>query len=326
MKYDRVTLKKRADGRWELRKTIDGKRISFYGKTQKECIENFKAGKKKNGNTPTLLPHNLFDLINLYLKTLTNTSHITNESVFRIHIFPKLKNKHISKYNEDEIIKFLDNINTDRNRIKAYSLLSNVFSLAVRKKIIKESPMLYIPRPKHRSIKGTALTLAEEQLLLESCKNTEFEIMIKFLLYSGCRRSEAYNVKYDDINFVDNTIHIRGTKTDSSDRYIPIFPALVPIINKGISDKYILPRLKRLENISRYVHSILPNHKLHDLRHTFATRALEKNVPMKIVQHWLGHSNYSTTADIYTHVLNTTSQEYSSYITSCDPDFDPEKQ
>lgn len=325
MKYDRVTLKKRADGRWELRKTIDGKRISFYGKTQKECIENFKAGKKKNGNTPTLLPHNLFDLINLYLKTLTNTSHITNESVFRIHIFPKLKNKHISKYNEDEIIKFLDNINTDRNRIKAYSLLSNVFSLAVRKKIIKESPMAFIARPKQKPKKGTALTLAEERFLLESCKNTEFELFIKFLLYSGCRRSEVYNLKFDDINFENNTIHIRGTKTDSSDRYIPIFPALKSVISKCNSKNYLLPRLKRLDDISRYVHSVLPNHKLHDLRHTFATRALEKNIPMKIVQHWLGHSNYSTTADIYTHVLNTTSQEYSCYITSFDPDFDPKK-
>lgn len=326
MKYDRVTLKKRADGRWELRKTIDGKRISFYGKTQKECIENFKAGKKKNGNTPTLLPHNLFDMIDLYLKTLTNTSYTTNESVFRVHIFPKLKNKHISKYNEDEIIKFLDNINTDRNRIKAYSLLSNVFSLAVRKKIIKESPMLYIPRPKHRSIKGSALTIAEEEFLLESCKNTDYELMIKFLLYSGCRRSEAYGLKLSDIDFEKNTIHVRGTKTDSSDRYIPIFPALAPVISKCNSGKYLLPRLKSIDTVSRYVHSILPNHKLHDLRHTFATRALEKNVPMKIVQHWLGHSNYSTTADIYTHVLNTTSQEYSSYITSRDPDFDPEKQ
>lgn len=40
--------------------------------------------------------------------------------------------------------------------------------------------------------------------------------------------------------------------------------------------------------------------KLHALRHTFATVALEAGVPMKSIQAYLGHAHYSTTADIYT--------------------------
>ena len=42
---------------------------------------------------------------------------------------------------------------------------------------------------------------------------------------------------------------------------------------------------------------------LHQLRHTFATRALKAGVPISVVSNWLGHANISTTYDTYIHVL-----------------------
>lgn len=42
--------------------------------------------------------------------------------------------------------------------------------------------------------------------------------------------------------------------------------------------------------------------RFHDLRHTFASLLIESDVSMKIVQELLGHSNISTSMDIYTHV------------------------
>ena len=47
----------------------------------------------------------------------------------------------------------------------------------------------------------------------------------------------------------------------------------------------------------------------HTMRHTFATRALEKGIPPKVVQELLGHSTIKTTMDIYTHVLPETKKE-----------------
>ena len=47
----------------------------------------------------------------------------------------------------------------------------------------------------------------------------------------------------------------------------------------------------------------IPYIKFHALRHTFATRILEANVHPKVAQELLGHSNASTTLDIYSHVL-----------------------
>ena len=50
--------------------------------------------------------------------------------------------------------------------------------------------------------------------------------------------------------------------------------------------------------------------RFHDLRHTCASLLLANGVPMKQIQEWLGHSDYSTTANIYAHL------DYSSKLDS----------
>ena len=42
--------------------------------------------------------------------------------------------------------------------------------------------------------------------------------------------------------------------------------------------------------------------RFHDLRHSCASLLLKEGVPMKQIQEWLGHSDISTTANIYAHL------------------------
>jgi len=67
-------------------------------------------------------------------------------------------------------------------------------------------------------------------------------------------------------------------------------------------------KLLDFRNIVRKFHQLLKNAGLeptnfHSLRHSFATRLLEKGVPMKVVQVYLGHSSFQQTANRYSHVL-----------------------
>jgi len=65
--------------------------------------------------------------------------------------------------------------------------------------------------------------------------------------------------------------------------------------------------LIRPEYLSRSFPALLEKHGLrvirfHDLRDSNASLLLDKGVDMKLIQSWLGHAHYSTTADIYTHL------------------------
>ena len=53
--------------------------------------------------------------------------------------------------------------------------------------------------------------------------------------------------------------------------------------------------------------------RFHDLRHSCASLLLAKDIPMKAIQEWLGHSNFSTTANLYTH-LDTNSKKFSASV------------
>jgi integrase len=68
-----------------------------------------------------------------------------------------------------------------------------------------------------------------------------------------------------------------------------------------------LGRLIEPNYITHTFPSFLKKHELrkirfHDLRHSCASLLLANNVPMKQIQEWLGHSDFSTTANIYAHL------------------------
>ncbi len=54
--------------------------------------------------------------------------------------------------------------------------------------------------------------------------------------------------------------------------------------------------------IDAVVATKMPRIRLHDLRHSYATAALEAGIPLKVVSERFGHKRISTTADIYSHV------------------------
>lgn len=75
-------------------------------------------------------------------------------------------------------------------------------------------------------------------------------------------------------------------------------------------DEYIfvdaLGNLFKPEYVSGGFRNILKKNNLkhirfHDLRHSCATLLLAHDVPMKLIQEWLGHSDIGTTANIYSH-------------------------
>lgn len=153
-------------------------------------------------------------------------------------------------------------------------------------------------------------------------------------LSTGLRIGEICALKWSDINVVDGTITVSRTieriyiiegekkhtelvintpKTKNSCREIPISKELLAIIKplkKVVNeDFYVLtnderptePRTYRNYYNKLMTKLDIPKLKYHGLRHSFATRCIEAGCDYKTVSVLLGHSNISTTLNLYVH-------------------------
>lgn len=201
-----------------------------------------------------------------------------------------------------------------------------------------------LPKNKKRA-KKKALTIEEQQLLLKYVKNQKIEKFVLLALATGMRPGELTGLVWDDVDFEKREITIRRTlkctrdtnefyfdlpKTDTSLRTIPLIDEIYEMLleekkrqGKGYGKFGNLVLRKENgeplsgQNVRRQLERIIDKINLeedcgmdyftpHTLRHTFATRALEKGVPPRVVQELLGHSSITITMDVYTHVLPDT--------------------
>lgn len=216
-------------------------------------------------------------------------------------------NKSISDYVKMDFLELLNKVPTYRLKRNVYNLLNGAFRSAKENNILEKNFMASVKMPAQETKTGRALTIKEQRSLLRYVKGSSYENLFKLYLLTGCRKSELLKIKWSDVDFENNFLHIKGTKTRKSDRFIPLFPQA----------KIILKEMKR-DSRSDNIFSITVNslncyfrrlkkkkkltYNIHSFRHTFATRCLEQSISMKVVQKWLGHSNLNTTSGIYTHV------------------------
>ena len=121
--------------------------------------------------------------------------------------------------------------------------------------------------------------------------------LIAFLIYTGCRKGEALNLKWDNVDLQNDIIAIKGTKT-KYDRYIPIHSQLKELL-QGIEKKdgcdYVFNIAgKKLGDCKRSFHTACNNAgikdmHMHDLRHVFASKMVMNGTSLYITGELLGH-------------------------------------
>lgn len=189
--------------------------------------------------------------------------------------------------------------------------------------------------PTETYIRGLpTLSMASQRKLLGHLNEnpTSRNIGILISLCTGMRIGEVCALKWEDVNMQSRVITVRGTvgrvydyekksterihtspKTRSSNREIPIsrdlYSSLRTIRKSAHSAIYVVgsgekatePRTYR-DYFSRLLTRLnIPKIVFHGLRHTFATRCIECQCDYKTVSTILGHSNVSTTLNLYVH-------------------------
>lgn len=184
--------------------------------------------------------------------------------------------------------------------------------LITEDKFKEELFKLETSKQEKRKIQRIYEALSEEQFikLLEKTNKPSHKICFILGYGSGLRISEMTSLNPSDLNFNDKTIHIREGK-GSKDRitYIPKwfrkeYLKYLPlkITNRAIESAFLRISLKanineRIGTFKRGEKDIpLYKFRVHSLRHSFATNALNEGVPIHQVQSLMGHSNLATTS------------------------------
>jgi integrase len=188
---------------------------------------------------------------------------------------------------------------------KCVDVLRIIFEAAREEGVVHKNPAASLSK---RSVRRKRLVLPSPdqfQALVKSIsavrarRSKDSADMVRFLASSGARLREATALRWGDFDFTKNRLTIAGTKTESSDRSIPIFPPLAALITemrtrRGVEpDKAPILRvhecLGSLKSACRRVGIKALTH--HDLRHLFATSCIESGVDIPTVSRWLGHSD-----------------------------------
>lgn len=216
--------------------------------------------------------------------------------------------KPLNRYTAAEIEKFLYSIPQTRKRQVVRGVINNMLAYAKRLGLIKVNPCDNVDIMKHDKENGRALNFKDQMSFFDSlnspdCKATEQEkLYLAFIYLTGMRRQEALDVTEKDVDWENNVLHVPGTKTNGSDRSIPLFPLVRRLLEKikpQRSGKYfaIVPNAA-----SACIKKITQDYHLHELRHTFGTIAIcVQKLDAKTVSLWMGHSTVGMTLQTYTH-------------------------
>jgi len=228
-----------------------------------------------------------------------------------------------------------------------HAVLHRALDHAKRIKLVGSNVCDDVELPKREVHEIQPLTPEQALMLLQKVREHHLEMLLTLALATGMRRGELLGLRWQDIDLEEGSLQVRRTlsyiahhgfkegepKTAKSRRKIALPQFVMDLLKRhrmlqlearlkagtawvdrdlvfpNEHGDFLLP-MTLFYQFSRLLKEIgLPHMRFHDLRHSAATLLLSMGVPMKVVQELLGHSNFSTTANVYSHVLLSMQQE-----------------
>ena len=287
-------VRKRQEGRYrcsyEIRYTRDGYNISASGVTLALAKERFieklnNTPEPTKESSPIPCDFNAFAeywFENFHKRKVKEITYTSNYGLYNRHIRDKTARLKLTAISPVFLQSLLDDYcDKPKTQDDIYSLFNQILNSAVNHGVLKINPLGMIFHKSHERINGIALTIAEEKKLLTHFANTPVQAQFALLLYTGVRPSE-----YASITVTKDFIVCKNGKRKKGkeeNKKIPISPMLRPYI-AGFS------RLYRADTLKDHLKSVLPNHKLYDLRTTFQTRCTECGVADSAIGYYMGNS------------------------------------
>jgi integrase len=156
------------------------------------------------------------------------------------------------------------------------------------------------------------LTAAEATALVTATP-PQWRDHVEMYIGTGARRRELYRITAADVDLAGNRLHIRGTKTAGSDRWVPMAPRVREIVEARLRERptgQLLPTWTRVHNDLRAIceDAEIERCTASDLRRTFASMLLSEGVSPGVLKELLGHSTTKMIDLVYGHASEAARQ------------------
>lgn len=322
---------------------------TIYARTMEEAIA--KLDEMRRTGAPTKSKALLADFLrDTWLPEIKRTrrasTHERYESTVRLHVVPAIGSVRLADIDADTLM-LLDAFLVKRRRSSAmrnaaFLVVSGALSFAKRRKLIGENPSSLVEAPRHEAKEVAALSLDDARRFVKAAVGEPYAALYLLAIACGLRQGEIFGLKRSDVDLERGVVAVRRSlregrdgieegppKTKTGTRSVDVpeiaLAALRAHVEKLTGDEpYLFTAekggpLRKSVFVRKVWHPFLLRAKLprmtfHSLRHTAATLRMHANVPARVTQETLGHSDVGTTLNTYSHVAKTMQKEAANLV------------
>jgi integrase len=271
----------------------------------------------------------LHDWIEACRSRLEVTTVSGYEIAVRKHIVPALGNVKLSELQPLRLQRLYTGLLAAGYSKRTVQWVHTVCSAALKQGVqwgmLSRNPASKVTPPRPQKQTMQTIALEDVPAFLKVVRESPLASVIELALYTGMRRGELCGLRWDDVDLENGCINVsrnmvrvkkqtlvKNTKTDHSRRLIVLPRAAVVILaslpRSGETvfthkSKPVVPSslTKRFQELM--LNTKFEGLRFHDLRHSHASLFLKAGGHFKVLQERLGHGSYSTTMDIYAHLV-----------------------
>ncbi|MBR5157288.1 MAG: site-specific integrase [Clostridia bacterium] len=295
----------------------------------------------------------------LYLPNIEQSTKNSYKETIQNRINPYIGSIPLKALNTNTIQQWVNSLSlklSAKTVCNAFNILKPALEKAKVLHLITDNPCVGVEKPKFKKYQANAYTTTEIQNILTTAKNTDLYVVLLLELAAGLRRGELMALKWSDIDLKSGVISIsksiykgngktfvKAPKTTAGIRKIKIPNKVLNVLQEEYQNylaKKSNPDIFFKDNnlvvckddgtsyhpdtISKKWKKFIKKNNIrdarfHDLRHSNATMMIQEGLPAKTVQSRLGHSDISTTLNVYVHYTETMDENAANIIDAIMP-------